>query len=71
MQAAIHFISGLPRAGSTLLSAILRQNPHFRAGMTGLMGSLIDVNLRAMSMSNDEPVINLDVFTPKRPEYAP
>ena len=36
MQAAIHFISGLPRAGSTLLSAILRQNPRFRAGMTGL-----------------------------------
>jgi sulfotransferase len=36
LQAAIHFISGLPRAGSTLLSAILRQNPRFRAGMTGL-----------------------------------
>ena len=35
MQATIHFISGLPRAGSTLLSAILRQNPRFHAGMTG------------------------------------
>ncbi len=30
----IHFISGMPRAGSTLLSAILRQNPRFRAEMT-------------------------------------
>jgi len=30
----LHFISGLPRSGSTLLSAILRQNPRFYAGMT-------------------------------------
>ena len=30
----IHFISGLPRAGSTLLSAILKQNPRFTASMT-------------------------------------
>jgi sulfotransferase len=30
----MHFISGLPRSGSTLLAAILRQNPRFRAGMT-------------------------------------
>lgn len=30
----IHFIAGLPRSGSTLLSAILNQNPRFWAGMT-------------------------------------
>lgn len=35
-----HFISGLPRAGSTLLSAILLQNPRFHAGMTSPVGSL-------------------------------
>ena len=43
-----HFISGLPRSGSTLLSAILRQNPRFRAGIsspvaglaTGLLGQV-------------------------------
>lgn len=35
-----HFISGMPRAGSTLLSAILRQNPRFRAGMTSPVGAL-------------------------------
>ena len=29
-----HFISGMPRSGSTLLAAILNQNPRFRAGMT-------------------------------------
>lgn len=35
-----HFISGLPRSGSTLLAAILRQNPRFHAGMTSPVGSL-------------------------------
>jgi sulfotransferase len=29
-----HFISGLPRSGSTLLAALLRQNPRFSAGMS-------------------------------------
>lgn len=29
-----HFISGLPRSGSTLLSSILKQNPRFTAGIT-------------------------------------
>jgi len=37
-----HFISGLPRSGSTLLSAILRQNPRFHAGMSGPMAALFD-----------------------------
>ncbi len=35
-----HFISGLPRSGSTLLAALLRQNPRFHAGMTSPVGSL-------------------------------
>lgn len=30
----IHFISGLPRSGSTLLIALLGQNPAFRTGLT-------------------------------------
>lgn len=37
-----HFISGLPRAGSTLLSAILRQNPRFHAGMSSPISVLFD-----------------------------
>lgn len=41
MISKIHFISGLPRTGSTLLSAILLQNPLFHAGMTSPMASLI------------------------------
>jgi sulfotransferase len=60
MQANIHFISGLPRAGSTLLSAILRQNPRFHAGMTGPVGSLVDAMLRSMSMNNETAIFISD-----------
>lgn len=56
MQSMIHFISGLPRSGSTLLSAILKQNPRFRAGMTGPVGSVVEALLRSMSMSNEMAV---------------
>jgi len=42
-----YFISGLPRSGSTLLSAILRQNPEFYADIASqveaLTGSSIDI----------------------------
>ena len=31
----LHFISGLPRSGSTLLAGLLRQNPRFSAAMPG------------------------------------
>lgn len=35
-----HFITGLPRSGSTLLAALLLQNPRFHAGMTSPVGAL-------------------------------
>lgn len=60
MKADIHFISGLPRAGSTLLSAILKQNPRFHAGMTGPVGSLVDGMLRTMSMNNETAIFISD-----------
>ncbi|MEL7014557.1 MAG: sulfotransferase [Pseudomonadota bacterium] len=37
-----HFISGMPRSGSTLLAAILRQNPNFHAGMSSPVASLFE-----------------------------
>jgi sulfotransferase len=52
----IHFISGLPRSGSTLLAAILRQNPRFHAGMTSPMGSMVTALLRQMSQDNETAV---------------
>lgn len=40
MKSNIHFISGLPRSGSTMLAAILKQNPRFTAGMTSPVSTL-------------------------------
>lgn len=48
-----HFISGLPRSGSTLLSAILRQNPRFEAGMSGPVAGLVGTLLTEMSGRNE------------------
>jgi sulfotransferase len=53
MQHGIHFISGLPRAGSTLLAGILRQNPRVHAAMTSPVGSLFTALLRQMSQENE------------------
>src|SRR4028119_480905 len=49
----IHLISGLPRSGSTLLGALLRQNPRFHAGMSSPVGSLVNGLLEAMSQDNE------------------
>lgn len=51
-----HFISGLPRSGSTLLAAILRQNPQFHAGMSGPVSSLMDALLGEMSARSEYAV---------------
>ncbi|MEG4088022.1 sulfotransferase [Microcoleus sp. Pol12B4] len=48
-----HFISGLPRSGSTLLVALLRQNPRFHAAMTSPVGGLVERMLEAMSEDNE------------------
>jgi sulfotransferase len=56
LQNGIHFISGLPRSGSTLLAAILRQNPRFHAGMTGPVGSMYMALEGAMSRRNETAV---------------
>lgn len=48
-----HFISGLPRSGSTLLSAILNQNPRFQASMSGPVSGLVSNLLAALSAKNE------------------
>lgn len=53
MQQRIHFISGLPRAGSTLLAALLKQNPRAYANMSGPVANLFTALLGAMSGSNE------------------
>ncbi|HEX7342594.1 MAG TPA: sulfotransferase [Rhodanobacteraceae bacterium] len=49
----LHFISGLPRSGSTLLAALLRQNPRFHAGMSGPLGGMFGALLANMSQANE------------------
>jgi sulfotransferase len=56
MNNGIHFISGLPRSGSTLLAAILRQNPRFHAGMTSPVGAMYMALETAMSRRNETAV---------------
>jgi sulfotransferase len=57
MDHGIHFISGLPRSGSTLLAAILRQNPHIHAGMTSPVGSIYMAMESAMSRRNEAAIL--------------
>jgi sulfotransferase len=48
-----HFISGLPRSGSTLTAALLRQNPRFHAGMTSPVSSLFEGIVNQVSAGSE------------------
>ena len=48
-NSTVHLISGLPRSGSTLLAALLRQNPRFHAAMTSPVGNLMNRMLESTS----------------------
>ncbi len=49
----MHFISGLPRSGSTLLAGILRQNPHFHAAISSPVASLVNGCLEQMGAGSE------------------
>jgi sulfotransferase len=53
MVSRIHFISGLPRSGSTMLSAILKQNPRIHASVTSPLAMLCGVMQEAISGKNE------------------
>lgn len=53
MQQNIHFISGLPRSGSTLLAGILRQNPRFHAAMSSPVAGLLNGALEQMGAGSE------------------
>lgn len=53
MHRNYHFISGLPRSGSTLLSGILRQNPDIYASMSGPVAGLFETILAQLSAGNE------------------
>jgi sulfotransferase len=52
----VHFISGLPRSGSTLLAALLRQNPKLHANITSPVGSLVLGALHELSDAHEGAV---------------
>lgn len=56
MKNGLHFISGLPRSGSTLLAGILRQNPKFHAAMSSPVGPLFNQVLNAMGATHEHAV---------------
>jgi len=56
----LHFISGLPRSGSTLLSAILQQNPRFRTGISGPMAGLLQTVQGSLSVGNETSIFVSD-----------
>lgn len=50
---AYHFITGLPRSGSTLLASILRQNPKFDASIMSPVGHVVTTALGALGPDNE------------------
>jgi sulfotransferase len=53
MAPRVHFISGLPRSGSTLLSALLKQNPRFFAAVTSPVAALTGALTPKMSSGGE------------------
>ena len=56
----VHFISGLPRSGSTLLAALLRQNPRYHAHMSSPVAGMVDAMLGEMSDRNEYSIFITD-----------
>jgi sulfotransferase len=55
-----YFISGLPRSGSTLLSALLRQNPDFFADISSPVQSLVTSTINVITSSESNHLIDED-----------
>lgn len=60
MDKTFYFISGLPRSGSTLLSALLRQNPRFHAGVTSPVAGMLDSLIASVSVGNEASLMVTD-----------
>ena len=57
---AIHFISGTPRSGSTLLSAILRQNPEFYANISSPVLAMLNGVYNALGAQQEWAPMSTD-----------
>ena len=63
MNKKYHFITGLPRSGSTLLSAILKQNPRFHASITDPLATMVK---GVIETSQDGPGMKYEVPLERR-----
>lgn len=63
MDKRYHFITGLPRSGSTLLSSILRQNPKFHASITDPLATMVK---GVIETSQDGPGMKAEVPVERR-----
>jgi sulfotransferase len=57
----IHFLSGLPRSGSTLLAAILQQNPFLQTSIISPLAGLVNAAQRATAANQETSVFVTDV----------
>ena len=56
-----HFVAGLPRSGSTLTAALLRQNPRFHAGMSSPVAGLFEGVISQVSAGTElSTMVNQD-----------
>src|SRR5689334_6573760 len=60
MERTLHLISGLPRSGSTLLAALLLQNPKVHAGIHSPFALVLSATLTAMSHAEGADVFITD-----------
>lgn len=58
-----HFITGLPRSGSTMLSAILKQNPRFHASISDPLATMVK---GVIETSQDGPGMKYEVPVNRR-----
>lgn len=58
-----HFITGLPRSGSTLLSSILKQNPSFHTSITDPLATFVKGTIETLA---NEPGMRAEVPVQRR-----
>lgn len=63
MTKQYHFITGLPRSGSTLLSSILKQNPKFHSSITDPLAAMVK---GIIETSQDGPGMKVEVPVARR-----
>jgi len=63
MDKQYHFITGLPRSGSTLLTSILKQNPRFHSSITDSLATMVK---GVIETSQDGPGMKSEVPVERR-----